>query len=486
MTADATLSQVHPVDQRLPSGKLAALGLQHVLVMYAGAVAVPLIVGRALKLTPDEVALLISADLFCCGIATLIQALGATQGVGIKLPVMMGVTFASVAPMVAIANANPGQNGAQLLFGSIIGAGVVSILIAPLVSRMLRFFPPVVTGTIIAVIGISLMRVGINWIFGNPVGPTAPALVDPVYAKWLAEVTSPGSSIPAVPKGFAIMPTVPNPKYADLSGFGVATLVLVSILLIVKYAKGFVANISVLLGIVIGAVVASITGLMTYEKVGKAAWVDIVLPFHFGMPQFDPILILTMTLIMIVVMIESTGMFLALGEMTGRKIDQKDLARGLRTDGLGTLIGGVFNTFPYTSFSQNVGLVAVTGIRSRYVCVAGGVILIVLESLPTVVLGGAGLVMFGMVAATGIRILSGVDFKNNRHNAMIVAVSIGIGMIPLIAPNFKQWMPHAIHSLIESGILLASIAAVLLNLFLNGAKHDEQAVIAAAKQAEAH
>jgi len=130
------------------------------------------------------------------------------------------------------------------------------------------------------------------------------------------------------------------------------------------------------------------------------------------------------------------------------------------------------------------------------VCVAGGVILIVLgllpkmaalvESLPTVVLGGAGLVMFGMVAATGIRILSGVDFKTNRHNAMIVAVSIGIGMIPLIAPNFKQWMPHAIHSLIESGILLASIAAVLLNLFLNGAKHDEQAVIAAAKQAEAH
>ncbi|SFP91914.1 nucleobase:cation symporter-2 family protein [Variovorax sp. 770b2] len=498
MTAEtsSTALTVHPVDQRLPSGKLAALGLQHVLVMYAGAVAVPLIVGRALKLSPDEVALLISADLFCCGIATLIQALGATQFFGIKLPVMMGVTFASVAPMVTIANANPGQNGAQLLFGAIIGAGVVSILIAPLVSRMLRFFPPVVTGTIIAVIGISLMRVGINWIFGNPVGPTAPALVDPVYAKWLAEVTSPGSSIPAVPKGFAIMPTVPNPRYADLPGFGVAALVLVSILLIVKYAKGFVANISVLLGIVIGAVVASITGLMTYEKVGKAAWVDIVLPFHFGMPQFDPILILTMTLIMIVVMIESTGMFLALGEMTERKITQKDLARGLRTDGLGTLIGGVFNTFPYTSFSQNVGLVAVTGIKSRYVCVAGGAILIVLgllpkmaalvESLPTVVLGGAGLVMFGMVAATGIRILSGVDFKTNRHNAMIVAVAIGVGMIPLIAPNFKQWMPHAIHSLIESGILLASIVAVLLNLFLNGAKHDEQAVIAAAKQAEAH
>ena len=487
---------VHPVDQTLPTGKLTALGLQHVLVMYAGAVAVPLIVGRALKLSPDEVALLISADLFCCGIVTLIQALGATQWFGIKLPVMMGVTFASVAPMVAIANANPGPTGAPLLFGSIIGAGVVSIAIAPLISRMLRFFPPVVTGTIIAVIGISLMRVGINWIFGNPFGPTAPNVVDPAHLKWLADVTSPGSAIPAVPKGLALAPTMPNPRYAELTGVGIAALVLVSILLIVKFAKGFVANISVLLGIVIGGIAATAMGLMTFEKVGKAAWFDIVMPFHFGLPVFDPLLILTMTLVMIVVMIESTGMFLALGEMTDRKIGQPELARGLRTDGLGTLIGGIFNTFPYTSFSQNVGLVAVTGVKSRYVCVAGGVILIVLgllpkmaalvESLPTVVLGGAGLVMFGMVAATGIRILGGVDFKTNRHNAMIVAVAIGMGMIPLIAPNFKQWMPHGLHSLIESGILLTSITAVLLNLFLNGAHHDEAATIAAAKQAEAH
>jgi len=199
---------------------------------------------------------------------------------------------------------------------------------------------------------------------------------------------------------------------------------------------------------------------------------------------------------MIVVMIESTGMFLALGEMTGRHVDRPALTRGLRTDGLGTLIGGIFNTFPYTSFSQNVGLVAVTGVRSRFVCVAGGVILIVLgvlpkmaalvESLPTVVLGGAGLVMFGMVAATGIRILGGVDFRNNRFNALVVAISIGIGMIPLIAPNFKQWMPHSLHPLIESGILLASLSAVLLNLFFNGANEDEAATIAAAKQADSH
>ena len=493
-------STVHPVDERLPTGKLTALGLQHVLVMYAGAVAVPLIIGRALKLSPEQVTMLIQADLFCCGLVTLIQAFGATQWFGIKLPVMMGVTFAAVAPMVAMANATPGVEGAGLIFGAIIGAGLISILLAPVVSRMLRVFPPVVTGTIIAVIGISLMRIGINWIFGNPFGPTAPSIVNPEHKQWLdaaaAAASAPGSTLPAVPKDLALLPKLPNPKYAELGGVGVATLVLVSILLIARYAKGFVANISVLLGIVIGGVVATAMGLMNFDKVGKAAWFDVVTPFHFGMPVFDPVLILTMTLVMIVVMIESTGMFLALGEMTDKKVDQAALTRGLRTDGLGTLIGGIFNTFPYTSFSQNVGLVAVTGVKSRFVCVAGGLILVALgllpkmaalvESLPTVVLGGAGLVMFGMVAATGIRILGGVDFKNNRFNAMIVAISIGIGMIPLIAPNFKQWMPHGLHPLIESGILLASLSAVILNLFFNGASGDNRDAIEAAKQADAH
>jgi len=491
---------VHPVDERLPTGKLTALGLQHVLVMYAGAVAVPLIVGRALKLGPQEVAFLISADLFCCGIATLIQALGATQWFGIRLPVMMGVTFAAVGPMVAIANGNPGTDGARLLFGAIIGAGVISILIAPVVSRMLRFFPPVVTGTIIAVIGINLMRVGINWIFGNPVGPTAPLTISPEHTEWLSTMRSAGATgqpgVLPVPQGLTLAPTVPNPNYAKLSGVAVSAIVLVSILLIAKFAKGFIANISVLLGIVIGGRVATATGMMNFDKVGKAAWFDVVLPFQIATPVFDPILILTMTLVMIVVMIESTGMFLALGEMTGREIGQQDLARGLRTDGLGTLIGGIFNTFPYTSFSQNVGLVAVTGVKSRFVCVAGGVILITLgllpkmaaliESLPTVVLGGAGIVMFGMVAATGIRILGGVDYTHNRNNALIVAISIGVGMIPLVAPKYLQWMPHAIHPLIESGIVLASIAAVLLNLFFNGASGDTADAVEAARQAEAH
>lgn len=504
-------STVHPVDERLPAGKLTALGLQHVLVMYAGAVAVPLIIGRALKLSPEQVTMLIQADLFCCGLVTLIQAFGATQWFGIKLPVMMGVTFAAVAPMVAMANAKPGVEGAGLIFGAIIGAGVISMLLAPVISRMLRFFPPVVTGTIIAVIGISLMRVGINWIFGVPAGPTAPQIVNPEHAQWLATIKSMAgaavqpianasaaavASVPAIPPGLTLVGTVPNPKYAQLPHIAIAAISLVSIMLIAKYARGFIANISVLLGIVVAAVIATAMGYMNFDKVANANWFDLVLPFEIATPVFDPILILTMSLVMIVVMIESTGMFLALSDLTGKKIDQKQLSAGLRVDGLGTLIGGIFNTFPYTSFSQNVGLVGVTGIKSRFVCVAAGAILLLLgllpkmaalvESLPTFVLGGAGLVMFGMVAATGIRILSSVDYQRNRNNLFVVAVSIGIGMIPLIAPRYMQWFPHGLHPLIESGILLASLSAVLLNLFFNGANADNRDAIAAAKQADAH
>jgi NCS2 family nucleobase:cation symporter-2 len=449
--------------------------------MYAGAIAVPLIIGRVLKLDPEQVAFLISADLFVCGIVSIIQSLGMSPYFGIRLPVMMGVTFAAVGPMVAIGAANPGVDGARMIFGAIIGAGIISMLIAPLISRMLRFFPPVVTGTIILVIGVTLMRIGINWIFGLPVGPTAPKLVSPEHAEWLNAVKDLAGSgaVPELPQGLSLAASSPNPAYASPTNITVSALVLVVVLLVARYAKGFLANIAVLVGIVAGGLAAALMGMMHFDKVADAGWFALITPFRFGMPIFDPVMIFTMVLVMIVVMIESTGMFLALGEMCNRKITRPMLTAGLRTDGLGTLIGGVFNTFPYTSFSQNVGLVGVTGIRSRYVCVAGGIIMIVLglipkmgalvESLPTAVLGGAGLVMFGMVAATGVRILSGVDFKTNRFNLFVVAVSLGFGMIPLVAPDFKMWMPHAIHPLIESGILLASIAAVALNWFFNGA-----------------
>jgi len=501
---NSSTAAVHPVDEKLPAGRLAALGLQHVLVMYAGAIAVPLIVGRALKLSPEQVALLISADLFCCGLVTVIQSLGFGRVFGIRLPVMMGVTFAAVGPMVAMANAQGGLDGARAIFGAIIGAGLVSMAIAPLMSRLLRFFPPVVTGTIIAVIGISLMRVGVGWALGGPANlaqsvdvPKLVTMVDAAKSSAAAAAASAaaiGASAPAL-KLTGPVPMLDNPNYGALDNLGIAAFVLAVILGLFRFGRGFVAHIAVLLGLVAGCLLAAVLGKMGLDKVAKAAWFDVVTPFAFGLPTFDPVMILTMSLVMVVVMIESTGMFLALSDLTGKPLSRAELSAGLRTDGLGTLIGGIFNTFPYTSFSQNVGLVGVTGVKSRWVCVTAGLIMIglgllpkmgaLVESVPQFVLGGAGLVMFGMVAATGIRILSRVDFAGNRHNLSIVAISIGFGLVPLVAPRWTQQMPHALHPLLESGILLSALSAVLLNLWFNGWGSDNAAAAAeAALQAD--
>ena len=457
-----------PADENLSLPKLFTLGIQHVLVMYAGAVAVPLIIGRALKLQPEEVAFLISADLFACGLATLVQSIG-FPGVGIRLPVMMGVTFASVGPMLSMA-ASP-DVGLLGIYGSVISAGAFALLVAPFMSRLLPLFPPVVTGTIILVIGISLMRVGINWAGGGL--PTLTRVVD------------------GVPGAF------PNPGYGQLQGLAIALFVLIVILALIRWGSGFVANVAVLLGIVAGAVLATVLGVMHFEKVASASWIDVVSPLHFGMPKFSIVPIVTMCIVMIVVMIESLGMFLALGEMTGTKIDEEALTRGLRADGVGTMLGGFFNTFPYTSFSQNVGLVGVTGVRSRSVTAAGGIILLglgllpkiaaLVEAVPQVVLGGAGLVMFGMVAATGARILTNVDFRTNRFNLFVVAISVGFGMIPLMAPNFFKNLPDELHPLLESGILLCAIVSVVLNQFFNGfgsAKEAESDAMAVAASSE--
>ena len=429
----------HPVDQHLPLSALIPLGLQHVLVMYAGAVAVPLIIGRALQLASDQIAVLVNADLFTCGVVTILQSVGIGP-FGIRLPIMMGVTFASVEPMLAMAN-NP-ELGLGGIFGSVIAAGIFGMIIAPFMSSLLRFFPPIVTGTVIAVIGISLMRIGINWAAGAP-GPTFPGYGDPINLL-------------------------------------VAAFVLIVVLLIVKFGKGFVANVAVLIGIVLGFVLAWVIGKVSFAALSNAAWLDAIYPFQLAKPKFDFFAVISMCLVMLVVMVESTGMFLAVGDMTDRKIERRDLTRGLLTDSLGTLVGGIFNTFPYTSFSQNVGLVGVTGIKSRWVTAAGGIILIVLglipklgaliTAVPLFVLGGAGIVMFGMVAATGIRILASVEYKSNRNNLFIVAISIGFGMIPLVAPTFFARLPKSFEPLLNSGIVLAAVVAILLNIYFNGAK----------------
>lgn len=441
------------------------LGLQHVLVMYAGTIAVPLVVGSALHLSKEQMAFLINADLLAAGIVTVIQSLGVGP-VGIRLPIMMGVTFAAVSPMIAIAQ-NP-EVGMPGLFGAIIVSGVFGILVAPLMSRLIRLFPPVVNGAIICLVGLSLLKVGINWSAGGE--PTFQTLVE----------------------GRQVL--VANPDYGALNQVGMAAFVLVVILAINRFGRGLGKSLSVLIGLIVGTVVSWCLGSVSLGEMARAPWFQVATPFYFGTPTFHWPSVISMCLVMLIILAESLGLFLVVGNILQEKVDEKALTRGFRADGIGAVIGGILNTFPYTSFSQNIGLLTVTQVRGRHVTALGGVILIVLglipklavfaASIPSPVLGGAGLVMFGMVAATGIRILGSVDFEQKPHNALIIAVTLTVGMIPTLAPDFFHYFPAWSQPLTHSGIVLGAVTAMMLNLLFNGMIPQDESL--KAHQATAH
>jgi NCS2 family nucleobase:cation symporter-2 len=419
-----------PVDEVLPLPRLATLGLQHVLVMYAGAVAVPLILAAALHLSRSDTAVLVDSDLFGCGLATVIQSLGIGP-FGVRLPVVLGVTFVAVGPMLAMA-ADPAL-GITAIYGAILVAGIFGMLIAPFAGTLLPFFPPLVTGSIITVIGLSLLRVAADWAAG---GTGAPA-------------------------------------YGSAAHLGVAFAVVAIVLAILRVGHGFVRNVAVLIGLCAGYALTALLGWVDVRGLGAEAWLAPIAPFRFGRPRFEWTSALSMCLVMVVTMIESTGIFLAVAEITGEGLSVRALARGLRADGLGAFLGGVFNTFPYTTYSQNAGLVAITGVRSRFVCVTCGAILIALglvpklgylvATIPPSVLGGAGFVMFGMVAASGIKILGSVDYAREPNAVFVVALSLAAGVVPVLAPNFFAAAPKALAPLLGDGIVLCAVVAVVLN-----------------------
>jgi xanthine permease len=441
-TAASTETGKHPVDQVPPLARLAPLGLQHVLAMYAGAVAVPLIVGGALvgqgKLQSSDLPYLISADLLVAGIATLIQSLGFWR-FGVRLPLMQGCTFAAVAPMIAIGS----QYGITAIYGSVIASGVFMMLLAPVFAKLLRFFPPLVTGTVILIIGLSLMPVAAGWVGGG--------------------TGSPGFGAPI--------------------NIGFAALTLLIILLIERFAAPAFQRLSILMGLVLGTLIAVPFGLADFSGVAEQDWIGISTPFHFGFPVFEVSAIVAMCIVALVIMTETTGDMIAIGEIVDKHIEPRALADGLRADGLSTLLGGVFNTFPYTAFAQNVGLVSLTGVRSRYVATfAGGVLIIlgllpklggVVEGIPLPVLGGAGVALFGMVAASGVRTLSKVKFNNT--NILVVAIAVGIGLLPTVSGTIFDKFPDWFYTIFHSGISAGAIAAILLNLLLNSASVQAKA-----------
>lgn len=427
-------SPTHPVDAILPLQQMASFGLQHVLVLYAGAVAVPLILGAALGLNPEQVVLLINANLLTSGVATLIQTIGFWK-FGARLPLVQACSFIALAPMIMIGK----EYGLPYVFGAVIAGGAITIAVAPLISRMLRYFPPVVIGSLIAVIGISLMPAAAIWLGGG--NPDAPDF---------------GS--------------VPNLL------LGLVTIAVT--LFIYARFKGFVGNVAVLLGLIAGTVIAAIFGYTNFSQISQVPWFDLSPPLAFGMPQFGAMPVLIMTLAMMVIMAETTGNCLAIGQIVGRPTTQLTLANAFRADGLSTILGGIFNSFPYNAFTQNTGLIALSGIKSRYVVAAAGAIMILMglfpklgaliASVPRPVLGGCAIVMFGMTTVAGIQELSRVKFDGTK-NAIVVAVSISVGVLPMSFPSLFAHFAGPLKLILESGIFLAAFTAVVLNLLLNGA-----------------
>lgn len=452
-----------PVDDVPPLKRLLPLAIQHVLAMYAGAVAVPLIVGGAMvsagQLEQSDIVHLIMADLFVAGIATIIQAVGFWR-FGVRLPLMQGVTFAAVGPMITIGS----NHGITAIYGSVIACGLFMIVLAPVFGRLIRFFPPLVTGTIILIIGVSLMRVAAGW-FGGGTGP----------------------------------------NFGEPKAIGMGFFTLAVIIAIERFAPEGLRRVSILLGLLIGTVVAVPLGMTDWSHMGEYGWVGVVTPFQFGLPTFEIGSIIALLIVAIVIMTETTGDIVAVGEIVDERITPGRLADGLRADGLGTVIGGVFNTFPYTAFAQNVGLVAITGVRTRHVATGAGIILLLLgllpkmaavvEGIPLAVLGGAGVALFGMVAASGVRTLTKVRFDNT--NILVVAIAIGVAMLteaklyytdrsltdsPVnVSLDLYSQFPDWFQTIFHSGISAGAITAIVLNLVLNAGRSvsDDESGLAA-------
>lgn len=411
--------------------KTASLGIQHVLAMYAGAVIVPLIVGGALGLTGEQLTYLVSIDIFMCGIATLLQV-WKNKFFGIGLPVVLGCTFTAVGPMISIG----AKYGITSIYGSILASGLFVIIISTFFGKLVRFFPPVVTGSVVTIIGITLIPVAMNNMAGGE-----------------------GSA-----------------DYGSMDNLLLAFGTLIFILVLYKMFTGFIRSVSILLGLVAGTIAAMFMGKVNFSEVGEASWFHMAQPFYFGMPTFDIAAILTMILVAMVSLVESTGVYFALGDITDRKLSKEDLSKGYRAEGLAIFLGGIFNVFPYTAYSQNVGLIQLSGVKKSNVIYAAATFLIILglvpkigaltTVIPSAVLGGAMVAMFGMVVAYGIKMLSRVDFSS-QENLLIIACSVGMGLGVTAVPELFSKMPEAVRILTDNGIVAGSLMAIFLNLFFN-------------------
>jgi xanthine permease len=435
-TTDLDPSRLSDPDYEIPMAPRVALGMQHVLAMFASNVTPSIIVAGAAGFAfggADMVFLIQMAMLFA-GVATLFQTIGFGP-VGARLPVMQGTSFAFVPIMIGIVK----SSGMAALMGSVVVAGLFHAALGTIIGRIRHWFPPLVSGMVITTIGLYLIPVGIKYAAGG-----------------------------------AADFQMNNPAWGGFGSWGLALVVIFVALGCKFYTRGLTSSAAVLIGLVAGYVVGIATGAVNFGGIGKAAWFAIPMPFKYGI-EFNMTAIIGMCLISIVSAIETVGDISGIAKGgAGREATDKELAGGTYADGFGSAIAGVFGGLPNTSFSQNVGIVSMTGVMSRGVVTIGAIFLIVcgfvpkigavVAAMPISVLGGGVILMFGMVVSAGINMLAGV--KWSRRNMMILATSMSVGLGLQAVPKSMQHLPDTLEMLAVSGLLPVAVLAVVMNLVL--------------------
>ena len=421
---------LYTVEGKPPFGLSLLLAAQHLLAALGGIIAVPLVIGNVLKLPTEDTITLVNAALLISGVVTVIQCKGLGP-VGIRLPSVMGTSFTFVAAALAIGFSEYGIAG--ILGSSLIGS-LVMIIGSFFMPYIRKLFPPLVTGTVVMMIGLSLIPVAVDWFAGGQRG---------------------------------------DANYATPENLMMASFVLVIVVALVQWGKGIFSAAAIVIGMMTGYLVCLAMGWVSFEGVKQAQIFAIPQPLHFGL-AFPISGIIGMSIAYLVTIVESSGNFLALGNATQTEITGKHLRGGVLADGLGSALAAIMSTTPFSSFSQNIGVISLTGVASRHVVALTGVLLALaglfpvfgalIVSIPLPVLGGAGLMMFAMIIAAGIQMLDKV--ARSKRNGLIIAISIGCGLAVTTRPELLDKLPHFFKEVLGSGITVGSLLALILNLVL--------------------
>lgn len=423
---------LYEIDDKLLVGVTILLALQHILAAFAGIIAVPLVVASAIGLSVEDTSIMVSATIFVAGITTVIQSKGIGP-IGSRVSGMMGTDFTFANPAISVGS----KFGIAGIVGATIAGSLVEIILSRFVKPLMKFFPPLITGTVVALIGITLMPVSMNWAAG-------------------------GSGAE---------------DFGSLENISIAFVVMVFTLLLSHYGKGMWRTASVFIGMIFGYILCIFLGKVDLAEVANASWFALPNIFRYGV-TFDLSSILSFIPAYVVSLIGTVGIMMAIGEASNVKVDSQRAANGVLADGVGSLIAGVFGAGPNTAFSQNVGIITLTKVASRHVMIVAGLILAVLgvfpklsaliSIMPQPVLGGVGVIMFGLVAAQGIKTLSQVKMGDRELLIISVAFALGIGVTVL--PELLSELPEAIQMVLSSGISTGTLAALILNIVLKEKK----------------